>query len=1025
MVAGARSRRAGAAAGRGASDRGAIDRAGRRKVVLIVGMHRSGTSLLANMLAAAGLPFGSDLLSQGVPDNPDGYGEHAEIVDIQERLLQSLGREWHSPAGGAALPANWMSWPETRLARRRLGQVVRRELASGPVWACKDPRTSRLLPLWLDLLEAASLEAVPVLCIRDPAEVAASLAVRNGMPGERAEAIWLAHQLDPIEALGGRSMPVVDYARLLAEPERVLAGLFGRIGIRPEKQRLRRAARMARPTLRHHVAGADASGTAAGLLYGKLLRVSARPGLRLPGRALPAREAVASRVTVVMRTRDRSLFLPRAIRSVLAQTMPDWHLVIVNDGGRQADVLAAIRPYRPALAGRLTVLHLRDHVGMEAASNRAIRERDDPFVVIHDDDDSWDARFLEVCLGRLAGAGEAGVVSGSTLAYERVAGGRIVDGERLRFHPDITAITLGEMARENMFPPIAFVFARSAWESVGGFRAHLPVLGDWDFNRRFLRRHAIAYVPEPLAFWHRRPAQDPYPNSDPAQYEAVAAGLRDEMLRAAGDQGLAVMGVLVPALERMIARAGGDAAPLPVAGRVPVRMVAAGEMVAGGTAAASGAPPASGSPAPVRLVPTGAFQVEARGAGLASTGGDPQLHYDLSGRELWPGSHRARIALGRPGDGGPVELFFGPDANHSEARKVVLWEERPGLYAGEFPTSGLVGALRLDPMDRPGGFAAGPLVVEPVRARQRPGRLPDFLCIGAQRSGTTWLHHQLRAHPSLYLPPAKELHFLDEIDGIEPARWMHHRLRFLAGAQAAVAAARPDEATAAWETFEWAARFAATRRVDVEWYASLFADAPDDRVAGEITPAYALLSERLVRQVARLMPDLKVVFMMRDPVERALSGAVHELTRAVGLTDLPSEQAIAAELAGARCAARSGYRRTIETWERCLPAGSLGCFFYDDIRRDPAGLMRSVFTFLGVDPDRAPATGLGLRLNANPVVPPGLGDGALAGLLARYRADLDWLGERFGDAVGAWGGAGSAQAPGRPVSASRRSRRPR
>ncbi len=962
-------------------------------------MHRSGTSLLANALAAAGVPFGSNLLSQSMPDNPHGYGEHAEIVAIQEQLLHRLGREWHSTAGGAPLPTAWMTWPETRQARARLTEVVQRELSSRPLWACKDPRTSRLLPLWLDILEEADVEAIPVLCIRNPAEVAASLAERNGMPQARADAIWLAHQRDAITAIGERIVPVVDYAGFLSDPEGTLAYVFERIGMKPDAHRADLAAGIVKPALRHHVADAHAAETPAALLYDKLLRIAVHRDARLPDCAPPAVAIGASKVTVVMRTRNRPLFLPRGIRSVLTQTMPDWHLVIVNDGGPRSDVAAAIAPYEAALAGRLTVIHLPDHVGMEAASNRAIRERGDPFITIHDDDDSWDPCFLQMCLARLAATAAAGVVTGSMLAFEQVDDGIIVDGPRQPFRPDITSITLAEMVRKNMFPPIAFVFARSEWDSLGGFRADLHVLGDWDFNIRFLRHRPIAFVPEPLAFWHRRPQEDPYPNSDAAEHDEIEAAIRDEMLRGAGDQGLAIMGALAPVMERLMSQAIEAALKRTAAEPAPERT---GVM----RAIPIDAPLPARSHSPLRLMPTRFVEVDGHnGHAMSSMGVDPQLHYDLSGKEFWPGTYRATIPLRRQRDAGAVELFFAHDEHHSPDRKTVLWEEQPGVYGGQFSTARVVGHLRLDPMDQPGAFEAGLLMIERVRHGRR-WRLPNFLCIGAQRSGTTWLHHQLRAHPSVFLPPCKELHFFDEVDGRDPARCVQHRQRFLAEAQAAVASAGPEEAEAAWQTFEWAARFAGTRRIDIDWYASLFADVPDDLLAGEITPAYALLSERVVRQIVRLMPDLKIIFMMRDPVERALSGAVHELTTAAGSAAPPSAAALAEEMEQERCTARSAYRRTIETWESCLPDGSFGCFFHDDIARDPAGLMRSVHTFLGVDPAQPLAGDFRAPVNANPHAPPSLDSGVRANLARRYRGDVTWLRQRFGDAICAWSSDG-------------------
>ncbi len=967
-------------------------------VVLIFGMHRSGTSFLANALAAAGVPFGPNLLSQSVPDNPDGYGEHAEVAEIQETLLRRLGRDWHGKSGSSPLPPGWMSWPDTLEAHDRLTAVVRRELASQPLWAVKDPRTSRLLPLWLDILARARIRALPILCIRDPAEVARSLAERNRMPEEHARAIWLAHQADVLAVFGDTEFPVIDYASFLADTHRILAHTLEAVGVQPDPERLRAGAALAKPQLRHHVAPPGAADGPSARLYADLLATAREPGRRLPVLAAsPPGTAAQSRVTIVMRTRDRPLFLARAIRSVLAQTMPGWHLVIVNDGGSSAVVDAVVDPYRAGLGGRFTAVHLPASVGMEAASNCAIRERADPLITIHDDDDSWDPRFLEVCCAELDRTGAAGVVTASALAHERVEGGGIIDGARERFRSEVTAITLAAMARENLFPPIAFVFARAEWEALGGFRASLRVLGDWDYNLRFLARRPIAFIPELLAYWHRRPQTDPFPNTDVSLYRDAEATIRDDLLRAMGDQGLGMISVLAPLLQRAVS----DAAEL--AARSASAGCLTGAAIPAGSGARGNAPPAMpASFTPCRLTPTRLVQVEQCSDGsLSSTGDDPQLHYDLRDATAWPGRYRVRLALQRPAGAGPAELFFSPDPHHAQHRKVFLQEQRPGQYQADFSSKDLVGHLRLDPMEITGEFQAGALTIERLEDQRSP-RLPSFLCIGAQRSGTTWLFEQLRSHPALYLPPCKELHFFDEVEGVEPARWAQHRFRFLAGAQSAAGAAPLDRDGAAWRQLEWAARFAGSRHIDLDWYASLFADAPPGTLAGEITPSYALLSERTVKQLVRMIPDLKVIFLMRNPIERAISGAVHELTTVAGSARPPSEAAIAAELATERCAARSSYRQTIERWEGQLAPGGLGCFCYDDIKRDPERLMKRVFDFLGVASNWPVSSRIRLHINNNLVAPPPLGASVMQGLVARHGPEIEWLQQRFGQATATW-----------------------
>lgn len=117
-------------------------------LVLVVGMHRSGTSLLGSLLAAAGLSMPGPLI-EGDQHNPEGYFERADITAIQEQLLIDLDRWWPGPNGMLPLPVDWLSRPATHAALDRIHALLERERnrAQGP-WAIKDPRSSLLLPLW-------------------------------------------------------------------------------------------------------------------------------------------------------------------------------------------------------------------------------------------------------------------------------------------------------------------------------------------------------------------------------------------------------------------------------------------------------------------------------------------------------------------------------------------------------------------------------------------------------------------------------------------------------------------------------------------------------------------------------------------------------------------------------------------------------------------------------------------------------------------------------------------------------------
>ena len=206
-------------------------------------------------------------------------------------------------------------------------------------------------------------------------------------------------------------------------------------------------------------------------------------------------------ITVVMRTYERPVLLARAIASVQLQKFTDWELIVVNNGGQPSVVDAVVRTAMNSTpSGIIRVLHLADRVGMEEASNAGLAATDSEFFVIHDDDDSWDARFLEVAVSALLNAPNAvAAVTGVTRIYETFRGGKVWPVSHEDFPLSQGRLTYRGMIGGNTFPPIAALFRRSLLTTVGNFDSSLPVLGDWEFNLRAVTVGEFAFVAERLA----------------------------------------------------------------------------------------------------------------------------------------------------------------------------------------------------------------------------------------------------------------------------------------------------------------------------------------------------------------------------------------------------------------------------------------------------------------------------------------------------------------------------------------------
>lgn len=166
-----------------------------RRVLAVVGMHRSGTSCLTGSLQRAGLELGQ--VHEWNPYNRKGNRENQSIVDLNDAVLADNGGSWDRPP-------QRVHWRPERLAAAR---ELLEGLAEAPVVGFKDPRTLLLMEGWLSV--CPQLELVGVF--RHPAAVAASLAHRSAMQRAQAFALWQAYNRRLLALRRRRSFPVVDF----------------------------------------------------------------------------------------------------------------------------------------------------------------------------------------------------------------------------------------------------------------------------------------------------------------------------------------------------------------------------------------------------------------------------------------------------------------------------------------------------------------------------------------------------------------------------------------------------------------------------------------------------------------------------------------------------------------------------------------------------------------------------------------------------------------------------------------------
>jgi hypothetical protein len=214
------------------------------------------------------------------------------------------------------------------------------------------------------------------------------------------------------------------------------------------------------------------------------------------------------------------------------------------------------------------------------------------------------------------------------------------------------------------------------------------------------------------------------------------------------------------------------------------------------------------------------------------------------------------------------------------------------------------------------------------------GARPDFLCVGVHKGGTTWLYQQLDAHPDFWMPPVKELHYFDQLSRVQRSSSPRYRderdLRFLENIK----------------------RLSAKPYIDLEQYARLF-EAKGSLLSGDISPNYSTLSNKVIRRIVRYFPALKVILLVRDPVERVWSHLTMEVRyHQIEPFDVTDVDAVNRNLLRRGMLLRSYPSAIVARWKRYVHPDRFRIYFFDDLQRNPTELRHSILDFLGADPDQ-------------------------------------------------------------------------
>lgn len=286
----------------------------------------------------------------------------------------------------------------------------------------------------------------------------------------------------------------------------------------------------------------------------------------------------------------------------------------------------------------------------------------------------------------------------------------------------------------------------------------------------------------------------------------------------------------------------------------------------------------------------------------------------------------------------------------------------------------------------------------------RTRTLPDFIVIGTQRAATTWLYSMLFQHPDIWMPPIKEIHYFDHL-GI---RQLKPRLKKILNDLRNVdrkSFFSKSEETSGMPVVDigWYVNYF-LRRSDFSWYSSIF-ESGKDRITGEITPTYHSLDIPLIKKIYALNPRMKIIFIMRDPIDRTWSGVTRHFALEEKKADLERidirdlQKFIRLKKTVDHCK----YLSTLDNWCSIFPKEQIQTIFFDDVEQNPEKVILEILEFLGANTNHAYSDRiLSSKLNSTTQMYSKIPPNIEYEIAKMYLDELETLSVRFGGHTLTW-----------------------
>jgi hypothetical protein len=228
----------------------------------------------------------------------------------------------------------------------------------------------------------------------------------------------------------------------------------------------------------------------------------------------------------------------------------------------------------------------------------------------------------------------------------------------------------------------------------------------------------------------------------------------------------------------------------------------------------------------------------------------------------------------------------------------------------------------------------------------------DFIGIGAQKAGTTWLYARLMELPDFSLPPIKELHYFDRSKEYPSPNKLSetkliNRLRSYHWVKSSTKRLFKEIREKKINNFKWLLKWYFSNFND-QWYLSLFNSL--NGIKGEISPSYSILKENDIIEMHKITSDSKLIFLLRNPVERAWSHFKFNMRKDPNFDiEMVDSKHIIEFINSEGQESRSNYIRTIEEYSKHYAKSNILICFFDAIKDNPLQLLSEIVSFVGGD----------------------------------------------------------------------------